>query len=91
MLTVRRSAYGDDNYWTRKQYQAGVGVNFYQDGEPGYVVISFATNPGGMRKQSYAVTIRPSDFERVASEMLKADPEAAIRAFGAAMQDFKAD
>ncbi|MEA2891453.1 MAG: hypothetical protein QOI05_2246 [Bradyrhizobium sp.] len=89
MLTVRRSGYRDDSYWTRKEYKAGIGADFLEEGKPGRVRIAFATNPEGLRKQSYSVTIRPDDFETVAREMMKADPEKAIRAFGAAMQDFE--
>jgi hypothetical protein len=89
MLSVRRSGYQNDSYWTRKQYKAGIGADFFEEGKPGYVRIAFATNPEGLRKQSYSVAILPDNFETVAREMVKADPEKAIRAFGAAMLDFE--
>lgn len=88
MLTATRSPFGDDRYLSRVEYQAGIGVDTFGDGSK-HVAIAFSTNADGERKQSYVVTLRPSDFERVVREMMGADPEAAVKAFGAAMQDFR--
>jgi hypothetical protein len=38
------------------------------------------------RSESYQIVIRPEAFADLASHMMQADPEAAIKAFGAAMQ-----
>jgi hypothetical protein len=89
MLTVRRSGYQSDSFWGGKEYKAGIVADFNDNGHPGWLRIAFATNPEGIRKQAYEVTIRSSDFETVAREMLRADPEKAIKAFGAAMQTLK--
>jgi hypothetical protein len=79
----------NDTYQTRKTYKAGVCAELNDDGRPGWLRFSFATNPDGARQQCYEVRVRPVDFETVAKEMLRADPEKAIRAFGVAMQDFE--
>jgi hypothetical protein len=79
----------NDTYRTRKTYKAGLRAELNDEGRPGWIRISFATNPDGGRHQNYEVRVRPDDFEIVAKEMLRADPEKAIRAFGAAMQDFE--
>jgi hypothetical protein len=89
MLNVLRSDQ-NDTYRTRKTYKAGLRAELNNDQRPGWIRISFATNPDGLRQQCYQVAIVPNDFETVAREMLKADPEKAIKAFGAAMQDFEA-
>ena len=88
MLEVRRSQ-ENDTFETRKHYKAGFCADFSGDGKHGWIRISFATNPDGRIQQRYQVVISPKDFEDVAREMLRADPEKAIRAFGAAMQDFE--
>lgn len=88
MLNVLRSDQ-NDTYRTRKHYKAGLKADQIGEG-PGWITINFATNPGGQRQQCYQLAIMPNDFETVAREMLKADPEKAIRAFGAAMKDFEA-
>ena len=88
MLSAHRSD-RNDTYETRKTYQAGLRAEHNDDGRPGWIRISFATNPEGVRQQVYEVRIRPDYFETVAREMLRADPEKAIRAFGAAMHDFE--
>jgi hypothetical protein len=93
MLTVLRDGYQNagGHTPTRKEYQAGIGAEFYRRGEPGTVAIVFSTNPQGDRRSAFRIYIDPQDFEIVAREMLKADPKQAIRAFGAAMQDFEAE
>jgi hypothetical protein len=88
MLNVLRSDQ-NDTYRTRKHYKAGLQADVMEEGRPGWIRISFATNPGGLRQQCYQLAIVPNDFEMVAHEMLRADPEKAIKAFGAAMQDFE--
>jgi hypothetical protein len=88
MLDVLRSDQ-NDTYRTRKHYKAGFAADGIGEGR-GWIRIAFATNPGGRRQQCYQLAILPNDFEAVAREMLKADPEKAIKAFGAAMQDFEA-
>jgi len=65
-----------------------VGTEFYRRGEPGTVVIVFATNPEGKRRQAFRISVDPSNFAVVAWEILKADPVQANKAFGTAMQVF---
>ncbi|MGJ4883031.1 hypothetical protein [Bradyrhizobium sp. HKCCYLRH1065] len=77
-----------ENTPARKEYQAGVRAEFFQTGAAGTVVIGFATNPDGERRQSYRVYVTPSDFEEIVREMMKADPKQTIRAFGVALKDF---
>jgi hypothetical protein len=72
-----------------------LGTN--EDGHPGKLLgvreieggleISVFTN--GARSQGYRSVIPSRDFETLAKEMVKANPEVAVKAFGAAMQDAK--
>jgi hypothetical protein len=48
------------------------------------LVLQFATNPVGERKSMFDASIPPGRFEALALEMIKAAPEAAVRAFSAA-------
>jgi hypothetical protein len=52
-----------------------------------YVLIKFTTNPDGERGNVFRVTIGRDEFKELASAMMSADPTAAIKAFGAAMQE----
>jgi len=51
------------------------------------VLIKFTTNPDGQKGSVYRVTIGQDEFKELASIMMSADPTAAIRAFGTAMQE----
>ncbi len=51
------------------------------------VLIKFTTNPDGQRGNAFRVTIGREEFRELAAVMMSADPTAAIRAFGAAMQE----
>jgi hypothetical protein len=53
----------------------------------GLIEIGFCSNPDGERRSTFEAYIVPDDFAELAKLMLKADPQAAIRAFGAALQD----
>jgi hypothetical protein len=90
MLTVIRNGYRSETHRTREEYQAGVGAEFpLHVGEDGYVEIAFSTNPEGDRRQTYVVHLTANNFAEVAREMFRANPAEAIKAFGAAMQEFK--
>jgi hypothetical protein len=66
--------------------QALTGANT-QDSKyfEGWLEIHVTTH--GARSQSYVTRIPPPDFAALAKEMVNANPEAAIKAFGAAMQE----
>jgi len=51
-----------------------------------YVLIKFTTNPDGQKGNIFRVTIGRDEFKELAQAMMHADPSAAIKAFGAAMQ-----
>jgi hypothetical protein len=51
------------------------------------VIISFTTNPKGEKPSNFQVTILPENFEMLAQAMMHADSEAAIKAFGTALQE----
>jgi hypothetical protein len=53
----------------------------------GHVLIAFSTNPDGPKGSAYNVTIAPNEFGKMAQMMVRANPTAAIRAFGTAMQE----
>jgi hypothetical protein len=52
----------------------------------GYLEAGFSTNREGQKKSTFNMAIYARDFETLALEMVKANPEAAIKAFGVAMQ-----
>jgi hypothetical protein len=87
-IKAYREPYETPHSWrTHRDYAARVARN--RDPRGRWLVIGFDTNPGGGKRQSYSVVAMPDDFEELAIAMLKADPEAAIRAFGAALQGFE--
>ncbi len=44
---------------------------------------------GGEKTEGLKIVIEPGAFADLAREMMKADPQQAIRAFGNALQDFQ--
>jgi hypothetical protein len=44
---------------------------------------------GGEKKQEFSAVIKPKAFADLALEMMKVDPQEAIKAFGKAMQEIK--
>ena len=91
MPQVIRSQRGSDSSWvTKKEYKGYLRVERITLDYPdhyGYLVILFGTNPDGQRGNTYDVRVFPREFAEVARAMMEADPTAAIKAFGAAMQD----
>jgi hypothetical protein len=51
------------------------------------VIIGFRTNPKGEKPSDFDVSIVPENFKMLAQAMMHADSEAAIKAFGTALQD----
>ena len=85
-ITVKREPFSTVGSYTAPTEYAGAAVVFP---ELPAVCIQFDTNPGGQRRASYRISIHSGRFEELTRLMMKADPQAAIRAFGAAMQDFE--
>lgn len=54
-----------------------------------YIEVGFSTDKP-LGKGWFTATIRAADFEALAKEMVKTDPEASVKAFGAALQDVHA-
>jgi hypothetical protein len=52
----------------------------------GGIEFTFTTNPYGEKRSDFYGKILCERFEELARLMIKVDPQAAIRAFGAAMQ-----
>jgi hypothetical protein len=73
--------------WQWKDYEAGWGAGQANADWSGAVWIAFRTNPDGLRRQCYNVSISGNEFTELAQLMMKANPTAAIKAFGAAMQE----
>lgn len=71
------------------EFVAGIHAEFIKAGAPGFLVIGFATDPAGEKRQSYMISVMPEDFAALAKEMMRADPASTIRAFGTAVQDFR--
>lgn len=55
--------------------------------ELGSLLLRFASNPKGTNSSLYDVVIRPESYSEIAEAMIRAHPEEAIKAFGAAMKD----
>src|SRR5262249_53969675 len=53
---------------------------------PACIGISFVTNPDGQRSSTFEAYIEADKFEELAQMMVDADPQKAIRAFGAVLQ-----
>jgi hypothetical protein len=85
-VQFRREPKSDHNYFVERTFDAYIGpVRFPDDSRA--LRIAFATNPGG-QGSLFNGYIMSRDFGDLAKEMLEADPESAIRAFGAALQEF---
>jgi hypothetical protein len=65
---------------TEKHYDAFVVSTIHG------IEMSFATS-GKQRGSGFYIPIGPQDFEKLAKEMMTTNPEAAVRAFGAALQE----
>lgn len=50
--------------------------------------LAFVTNPDGQRRSLFSSHISSESFQELAQVMMKANPQAAIRAFGSAIKDF---
>jgi hypothetical protein len=72
-----------------KKYEAWVGATEVLAGQ-WYLSVAFITNPDGQKRSSFDGVISPDNFNDLAKEMMKVDPVAAIKAFGAAMQEIQA-
>lgn len=80
----------DGGYSPSKEYDVGLHVRMpkrpRKDEWPwGYVLMTFFTG-GRRRRQRFEVQITSAGFKDLAQAMMRADPEEAIKAFGAAMQ-----
>jgi hypothetical protein len=89
-LKVVREPYENDGgvsaFFKRKEYDGVLHGDNFQVGFGGWLTIAFSTNPNGERRSVFSAVIHPRDFEALAMEMVKANPQAAVKAFGAAMQ-----
>jgi hypothetical protein len=84
-----REPKSDHSIFAKKDFDGYISpVKFTEDCKG--LQIGFETNPGGQGSlfKGYIVS---ADFGDLAKQMLGADPQAAIRAFGAALQEFGAE
>ncbi len=87
-LTFRRSPVEEHSYFAEKSYDGHIRIwRLSHEKSCGYLEIGFTTNPDGQRRSAFSAGISPEQFEELAQLMVEADPQAAIRAFGAAMRD----
>ena len=83
-VEVRRSPYSADG-----SPQADTKFKGYLQGWKGWIQIGFTT--GEQNRSEFDLSLLPDQhFNDLARAMMKADAVAAIRAFGAAMQEFDA-
>lgn len=85
-VKFRREPKSEHSFDAEKDFDGFVGAVKYDEKQSG-LQMSFETNPG--RQGSYfSGHIPPEHFDDLAREMLKVNQQFAIRAFGAAMQEF---
>jgi hypothetical protein len=85
----RREPKSDHSIFAKKDFDGYLSpVKFNEDCKG--LQIGFETNPGG-QGSFFKGYILSADFGDLAKELLRADPEAAIRAFGAALQEYGAE
>jgi len=77
-----------DDLLDREEYDAHLVVLRYVR-DYRLMEIKFATNPNGLNRSRFTVPIPSSEFGELAKKMIEADPQAAIKAFGAAIHDAK--
>jgi hypothetical protein len=82
-LKFTRSPYQEHNYSAEVSFD---GQIYTRPGDD-FIGIHFSTNPDGHNRNTFNAGINPCQFEGLARLMVEADPQAAIRAFGAAMMD----
>src|SRR5437762_8362370 len=84
-LDFTRTPESSDSYFAEKTFRGGLQAVRW-DGDYWGIQINFSTNPTGRNHSNFRAVINPKQFEELARIMMEADPRAAIRAFGAAMQ-----
>jgi hypothetical protein len=84
-LEVRHGpALGEHN--KRCDAQVRVGGWPWRDGYPRWVELRFCTG-GDKNGSSYTVYVSSKNFKEIVQAMMQANPQEAIKAFGAAMQE----
>jgi hypothetical protein len=82
-LKFTRSPYKDHSY----SAEVSMDGQLYTRPGDGYIGIHFSTDPDRHNRSYFSAGINPHKFEELARLMVEADPQAAVRAFGAAIQD----
>lgn len=83
-LSIKQSPLSDHSYFAERELVGA--LQSVQTGTFRFLELRFATNPNGQRSSLFSSGIGPADFEELARMMMQADPQAAVRAFGAALQ-----
>ena len=93
-MKAYRQVYQSGGFGPGPEYNAVMRAAFHYGRSsipvlPGYLKFGFTTNPDGDKQSTFHVRVDTDEFEYVAKEMMKADPQAAIKAFAAAIHDAK--
>jgi len=86
-LDVRRGPLSDHSYFAEREIPATLSVVKGSDDDERWLRLRFVTNPDGKARSEFRSAIYPMHFVDVAQMMMEANPEAAIRAFGRAMEN----
>jgi hypothetical protein len=87
-LNMRRGPLRDHSWPAEKSAEATLLVDGW--GPPRrWLSLTFVTSPDGVADSRFHGTIQPRHFTDVAQMMVEADLEAAIRAFGKAMENVR--
>jgi hypothetical protein len=84
-FNIRRSPLSDHSYFAEKTFEASLFVGHMKEDSPRWLELRFAAGTDE-RTSIFEGAIGARDFSSVATMMMEADPEAAIRAFGKAME-----
>ncbi len=84
-LSITQSPLKEHSYFAEKTLAGSLQV-VRVPGDFRFLALSFVTNPDGERSSQFSTGIDPKQFEELARMMMDADPQAAVRAFGTALQ-----
>ena len=90
-ITITRTGYNTPRSPFRPRQRYDLYLNGFPEEQrmPGHIEFGFITNASGLRQSDFHGHIMPGEFVELAAAMMAANPDAAIRAFGAALQNFK--
>src|SRR3954467_798610 len=88
---IRKGSNSFSPFAPRYEYTMAFGAFPKDRRGDGFIEFGFETNPKGKPSSSFCGSFCGEQFEELALLMVRADPQAAIRAFGTAMMEIKVE